>query len=283
MSAGLAGRRIAITRPADSSAGLARLLEAAGASVRIAPAIRRGPPSSWEPLDRGVASLLAGGYDGVLFTSPAAVAPFCERLLLAGGEPARLRHGLRVSGRVEGGDRRPVDESTSALVIGAVGPGTAAALAAVGIDAGIVPAREDGASLGADVARAFGPRVDGAAFLQPRAEEGREELASVLGARGAKVDVVPANRTTRATSGELAVLVEAIRAGLVDVVVFASPSAVDAVLDAAGGEALGTARAVAIGETTAGTLRNRGVRGVSVAATADDAGLFDAIARSLAR
>lgn len=249
----LTGRRIAITRPASSCVALAARLEEAGASVLVAPAIHRGPPSSWERLDAGVATLAAGGYDGVLFTSPAAVPPFCDRLA-----------GLDVLRSVR---------------VGAVGPGTSAALAARGIEASIVPSREDGASLAAEVASAFGTRLAGARFLQPRAEEGREELSVGLAARGATVDVVPAYRTTPATAEALWPLVEELRAGLCDVVLFASPSAVNAVLDVA--TDLGAAMAVAIGETTAGALRERRIGSVFVAATADDDGLLGAVRAAL--
>ncbi|HWV37722.1 MAG TPA: uroporphyrinogen-III synthase [Vulgatibacter sp.] len=251
----LAGRRIAITRPASSSAALASRLDAAGATVLVAPAIRRGPPSSWELLDAGLSRLAAGGYDGVLFTSPAAVAPFCERL-----------------GRIAGLD------VLERLTVGAVGPGTAAALAARGIEGAIVPPREDGASLAEAVAAAFGSRLDGARFLQPRAEEGRAELSAGLRARGAAVDVAPAYRTIRAAAEELRPLAVELAAGRCDAVVFASPSAVGAVLDAA---ALGAAKAVAIGETTARALRSRGVGEVFVAATADDDGIFAAVEQAL--
>lgn len=249
----LAGRRIAITRPASSCAALAARLEEAGASVLVAPAIHRGPPSSWERLDSALVKLAAGGYDGVLFTSPATVDPFCERL--AG------RDGLQ------------------GVTVGAVGPGTRAALAARGIEASIVPSREDGASLAAEVASMFGPRLAGARFLQPRAEEGREELSAGLAARGATVDVVPAYRTTPVEAEALRPLVVEMRTGRLDAVVFASPSAVNSVLDVA--TDLGAAKAVAIGETTAGALRERGIGRVFVAATADDEGLLGAVRAAL--
>jgi len=263
----LAGRRIAITRPASSCAALARRFESAGASVLVTPAIRRGPPTSWERLDRALGLLVAGRYDGVLFTSPAAVTPFWERLERALG-------GMRAA---------PDQASTAASVlasvtVGAVGPGTSSALASRDVEASIVPAREDGVSLAAEVAAAFGVHLRGKRFLQPRAEEGREELSAALSALGATVDVVPAYRTTRASAAELRPLAEELRAERCDAVVFASPSAVDAVLDAT---SLGAAWAIAIGETTAGALRARGIDRVSVAASADDDGLFDAVSAAL--
>ena len=241
---------VAITRPAEASRALASRLRDAGYEVLLAPAIRRVEPESWARLDQGIAELLRGGYRGVLFTSPAAVEFFFRRL----------------SAAVPG-----------ASFIGAVGEGTASALRKRGVRVDVIAPGGTGASLAEAVVARLGEELEGAGFLQPRAAEGREELSSGLAARGARVDVVPAYRTLPASSAELAELGAALAADRVDIVVFASPSAVSAVFAAVGD--LGAARVVAIGETTADALRQRGVSAVEVAEMPDDDSLFDAIVR----
>ncbi|AKU91197.1 uroporphyrinogen-III synthase [Vulgatibacter incomptus] len=254
----LDGRRVALTRPAESTDSLRRKLEGMGALVLLTPAIRRAPPTSWGPLDRGIAGVFSGRYAGVLFTSPASVEPFWLRLRSAGGGNASL----------------------NGVVIGAVGQGTAAALGRLGICVDVVPGAEYGSALAIAVGSFLGERIRGARFLQPRAEEGREELRGGLESRGAVVEVVAAYRTLRASPAELEPLVANLRAGAVDAVVFASPSAVEAVL-AAASSGLGRARAVAIGETTAAALEKAGIDDVWVASRADDEGMASAVVDAL--
>lgn len=244
---------VAITRPAEAATGLSALLREAGCEVMLAPAIRRVAPSSWEGLDRGIESLESGAYRGLLFTSPASVEAFVSRV-----------HGVPVG-----------------LLIGAVGRGTASALEAAGLSPSVISEKGTGADLARAVASHLGAAVHGAAFLLPRAAEGREELASGLAAAGARVDVVEAYRTIRAGADELAELVAGLRAGRIAAVIFASPSAVEAVL-AAAGSVVGAA-AVAIGETTAGALRDAGVHQVHVATAPDDAGLLRATLQAIGR
>jgi uroporphyrinogen-III synthase len=242
---------VAITRPADAAAPLAARLEARGLRTLIAPAIRRVAPASWEPLDRGVAELLRGVHAGVLFTSPAAVDGFF----------ARLR------GRLPAG-----------LVIGAVGRGTAAALRTRGLVASVVPDEGNGVSLAEDLIDQFGDRLRSMRFLQPRAAEGREELSSILGAAGAPVDVVDAYRTLLAGPAELLPLRAAAGRGELGAVVYASPSAVRAVVEAIG---LPEVPSVAIGGTTAIALQAAGARRIVVTARPEDDALEDAVVEAL--
>lgn len=253
MRGSLRGRRVAITRTEDDARGLAEALRARGAEVWIRPAIRRAPPSDPGPLRAAVEGLLAGGYDGVLCTSPAAVAAL----------------------------RRLVGETPfPASLFGAVGPATEAALVEWKKGPIVVGPRHDGRSL----AEALVDRMEmrGLTFLQPRAEEGREELAQGLGAAGARVDVVAAYRTLPATDEALVSLRESLEEGELDAVIFASPSAVRATAGAMGGSLRNLApRAVAIGETTAGALREAGAPRVVAAAEATDEALIEAVEGSL--
>lgn len=255
----LQGRRIAITRQPKDGEGLAALLRGLGAEVTFFPSIERRPPSSWDPLDRGLRELAEGGYDGLLLTSPAAVQAVAHR-------------------------REALGLGWARTFVGAVGPGTGRAAEREGWAPQVIPSRHDGVALAAAVAEAYGAALRGQRFLQPRAEEGREELARHLTARGATVDVVPAYRTVPAPAEALRPLSLAARAGTVEAVVFASPSAVEAVFAASSESSswLGDAWAVAIGDTTAAALRRRGVERVRAATQATDEGLLEATLRAMA-
>lgn len=248
----MASDLVIITRPAEQAASLAARLEARGLRVGVVPAIRRVPPASWEPLDRGIAELLRGAYAGVLFTSPAAVEAFFSRL------PGALPEGL---------------------VIGAVGRGSAAALRARGLDAAVVPDEGHGVGLAEALIDQFGDRLRSMRFLQPRAAEGREELSAILGRAGSPVDVVDAYRTVLAGPAALAPLGEAIERAEVGALVFASPSAVRAVVEAIGLPA--DVPAVAIGGTTAVALQAAGARRIVVATQPEDDALEAAVVEAL--
>lgn len=248
----MASELVVITRPAEQAASLASLLEARGIRTLVAPAIRRVAPASWEPLDRGIGELLRGAYAGVLFTSPAAVEAFFARL------PGRLPAGL---------------------VIGAVGRGSAAALAARGLAADVVPDEGHGVGLAEALIDRFGDRLRGMRFLQPRAMEGREELSALLGRAGSPVDVVDAYRTLLAGPADLAPLRAALDRGEVGALVFASPSAVRAVVEAIGLPA--AVPAVAIGGTTAVALQAAGALRIVVATRPEDDALAAAVLEAL--
>lgn len=256
----LDGALVAVTRPAESARSLVAALERAGAELLLAPAIRRGPPRSYRGLDAGVAALIAGELDGVLFTSPASVPAFVGRLLKAGDATA-LRGKL----------------------LAAVGIGTAAALRARGLRPQAVSSG-GGEELAALLVERFGPDLSGRHYLLPRAAGGREELRDGLEAAGAKVKVVDAYRTEPASKAELQPLADALDAGDVAVVLFASPSAVEAVAKALGRAAprlLGGTRLVAIGKTTAQAIEERGLEVAAMAGEPTDAGLVAAAVRAI--
>ncbi|MCW5892869.1 MAG: uroporphyrinogen-III C-methyltransferase [bacterium] len=73
----LLGRRIVVTRPRDQAPELARLLEACGAEVLVAPTIVLDPPVDPAPLERAVAA--ADAYDWIVFTSANGVRAFFAR------------------------------------------------------------------------------------------------------------------------------------------------------------------------------------------------------------
>lgn len=192
----LSGRRIVITRAASQAPALVRLLSAAGAEVIEAPTIAIEPPERWEPLDRAIAELDAATW--VVFTSVNGVAMF----------DARLRHGGR---------------AWTALArhrVAAIGPATAAALAAHGIRTEVVP-REYRAEGLIEALRPLLRRGD--RVLLPRAAETRDVLVRALAELGAEVDEVPAYRTRRVTESADRIR-DALARERVDVVAFTSSS-----------------------------------------------------------
>ena len=75
----LAGRTILITRPAERSARLVKLLDQRGARAIVAPTIALRPVRS-AALTAALHDLADGGYDWVVLTSPATIATLADRL-----------------------------------------------------------------------------------------------------------------------------------------------------------------------------------------------------------
>ncbi|SNS51501.1 uroporphyrinogen-III synthase [Geodermatophilus pulveris] len=113
----LEGRRIAVQLHGDPLADVVAALRAAGAEVVTVPVYRWVPPEDVAPLRRLVDSVVAGEVDAVTFTS----APAAASLLSTAGEAGR--HAELVAALRDG------------VLPVAVGPVTAAPLAAAGVDA----------------------------------------------------------------------------------------------------------------------------------------------------
>jgi uroporphyrinogen III methyltransferase/synthase len=234
----LAGKRILITRAREQASGFAAVLEAAGAEVVEFPTITILPPDSFAPLVAAIGRIRE--YQWVIFTSSNGVRFFRDRLQHAGRDVRDL-HGIMVC---------------------AIGPATAAALATLGIRADIVPAEFKAEAL-LEAIRAVpgGTDIRGARVLLARAAEARELLPEELTRRGAQVDVVPAYRTVRSAHAA-----EPVRAMLRDrnihAVTFTSSSTVKYFLELVGEEARDLLRGVvvaSIGPITAETAARRGI------------------------
>ena len=246
-----------LTRPEAESRSLAVRLASLGARVVVEPVLAfeslAGSASAKTAAER------AGRYDVLVFTSPNGVRFFVEALRLAGRGPRDVR------GRVA-----------------AVGPGTARALGDAGLPVHLVA--EDSRAEG--LAEALGPDVrPGMRVLWARPESAREVLREALRAAGAEVDEVRLYRTVGSPRAASAAAGHANRE--YDAVVFASPSALRLLLDAAG-EARAAAEAglartkrVAIGEVTAKALERAGFPAAAVAAAPTDDGLEAALLRAL--
>jgi uroporphyrinogen III methyltransferase / synthase len=209
----LHGRTIAVTRARTQASALALRLRALGAQVVEAPAIRI------EPLDTPLPPVR--DYDLVCVTSPNGADLLLDRL-----RDARALAGVTVA---------------------AVGPGTARALRARGIEADVVPERAVAEGLVEALAKVSVERA-----LIARAAEGRDVLPDALRARGAHVDVVALYETVAES------LDDDTRdaAAAADYALFTSASSVR-FFAAAGGSLTGP-KLVSIGPATSEELRAHG-------------------------
>jgi len=190
----LAGLGILITRPARQAGGFAQKVAVLGGAPVIFPAIVILPPSDPAPLARAHAALPE--YDFAIFISANAV-----------------EYGAPDPGKWP-----------AALVAFAPGPGTAEALAAVGIGGARIPATtfdSEGLLALPELSEVRGKRV-----LIFRGDGGREHLGETLRTRGATVDYVACYRRAKPECGA-AGLTEALREGRVQAVTITSTEGLD--------------------------------------------------------
>ena len=211
----LAGRSVVVTRARAQASPLAQRLRALGARVVEAPAI------AIEPLEATLPDVAR--FDLICVTSPNGA-----RRLLEIARDARALAGPAIA---------------------AIGPGTAAALRAGGIEADIVPPRAVAESL---VEALAGHEIRRA--LIARAEVARDVLPDALRDRGAEVEILPLYRTIAEPLGDAA-RSEAQGAGYVT---FTSASSVRFYVEAAGVPGA-EQRIVSIGPITSDALRERGL------------------------
>jgi uroporphyrinogen-III synthase len=190
----LQGRGILVTRPARQAGGFAMKIAALGGVPVVFPAIVILPPLDPAPLARAHAQLAT--YDVAIFVSANAVEY---------GAPDWRRWPDR-------------------LATFAPGPGTAEALAAVGIaGARIPPTTSDSDGL---LAMDQLTEVRGKRIVIFRGDAGREHLGDTLRARGAIVDYVSCYRRARPESGS-AGLAEAFREQRIHAVTITSSEGLD--------------------------------------------------------
>jgi len=241
----LHGRRVVVTRARPQASGLAATLRGLGADVVEAPAIRIVP--------RPVEAELTG-YDLVCFTSANGVSLFFDAL--AGRDKdARALAGTQVA---------------------AIGPGTARALHARGIQPDVLPERSIAESLVESLSQLD---VAGKRVLIARAAEARDVLPDGLSELGAEVSVVPLYDTVSEQLGDN--VVSAIADA--DYLTFTSSSTVTRFLDAIGDGVPNGARVVSIGPVTSATARERGLNVHVEAERHDVDGLVEALVGDAAR
>lgn len=246
----LQDRRILVTRRSEQSGPLVDALAALGATVVEVPLIAQEPPADGGPLDRALGRLAS--YEWLAFTSANAVDAVAERLARLGATvPARLR-------------------------LAAVGPTTAHAIGERlhGRRVDLQPASHYRAEGLVEAFRALD--LAGKHVLLPVSDRARDTLAAGLRAQGAHVDAVAAYRTV--TPGDARHRLERSLAEGIDLVLLASPSAVEGLLQALGDRARGLAVAV-IGPVTEQAARQGGLDVRIVASPATAQGLASAAQR----
>lgn len=269
----LSRMRVLVTRTREQAGALSRALAGAGAEAIELPTIEivedAGTPTDERAVAEAVEGLRTSGYGWVIFTSANAIEIFLRRLRDAGLD-------ARAFGRTR---------------IACVGPGTAAALEARGLRADVAPERYVAEGL----LDALASRViRGQRVLLPRAREARDALVVGLEAMGATVDDLPLYRTAVPASPDAEGL-RRLRAGEIDVVTFASSSAVRNLVEMlertrqgaadtrSPAEVLRAATIAVIGPVTAAAARDAGLEvGVEASAYTID-GLVEALIAHAAR
>ena len=251
MTGRLAGWRVLVTRQPEQARGLADALAEEGALVVEVPLIATAPPEDPGAVDAAVAGLDA--CDWIAFTSAnavRAVADACDRSERGRALPPALR-------------------------IATVGPSTSEAVARAFADARIAlqPESDFRADGLADAFRTL--PIRGRRILLPSSDRARDTLAAALRAQGASVTVVTAYRTVTPPDAGARIR-EALDAGI-DVVTFASPSAVEGFAEACPRTAWPPA--AVIGPVTESAARDRGFDVCAVAGSAGARGLAEALSR----
>jgi uroporphyrinogen III methyltransferase/synthase len=236
----LAGRTVTVTRARAQASSLALRLQALGARVVQAPAIRVRPLPG--------PALDPSPYDLVCVTSANGVEGLFERLA-AGGRDARALAGARVA---------------------AIGSATASALEAHGIAADVLPERA--------IAEALVQALEDVPVrraLIARASRAREVLPDALRARGADVDVLELYDTVAEPLAPE--VLQSARAA--DYITFTSASSVHFFLQAAENDAglSPSTRIVSIGPVTSAALREHGLQVHVEAERHDVEGILEAL------
>jgi len=246
----LRGKRVLVTRARAQAQELVTRLQELGAIPIVFSMIHIVPPAdNYVALDAALRQLAT--FDWVVFTSVNGVVHVWERLAVVGLEA----------------------EAFASVRLAAIGPATAAALTARGLQAAVMPERAVAEALLEVILHPEGQR-----FLLPLADLARDTLRVGLQAAGAEVVEVPAYSTVLAEPSPEALA--AIESG-VDVLTFTSSSTVRNFVEHVGqstAQALAAqARVVTIGPITAATAREFGLRVDVVATEHTIVGLVDAM------
>jgi len=194
----LMGKRIVVTRAREQASDLVARLAALGADCLEFPTIKVAPPDDWSPLDRALDDLAK--YDWLIFTSVNGVEFFFQRLFALDRDVRALGH----------------------LRTGAIGPATAAHLAAFGLKSDILP---DNYRAEGVVAAFQKETLTGRRVLLPRAREARSVLPVELTRMGAQVDEITVYHTLPVSENSDQLL-ELLQNGQVDLITFTSSSTV---------------------------------------------------------
>ena len=229
----LFGKKIVVTRSREQASALVKRLSELGAEVITFPAIKIKPLKVFSALDAEIKRL--AGYNWVVFTSANGVEVFFNRIKKLGVDARRFA-GAKVA---------------------AIGPATAEALRARGIEADIVPAKY----VSEEILKALG-KVRGQKILLPRAAAARDALHAGLKSAGALVTEIPTYNTLP-DRGNIAELRGLLAAGEISLITFTSSSTVTGFLESFKGadkKFLQSAAMGSIGPVTSGTLKTLGFK-----------------------
>jgi uroporphyrinogen III methyltransferase/synthase len=251
---------VAVTRPRAQQKTLSRLLRAMGAEswdfaaieVRAAP----DPAVLRSAVDRvGSAQVLA-------FTSANGVDAFFDALA----------------------ERSKDARALAGVVVASIGAATSARLRERGVIADLCAREAVGESLAQSILERLGDRAHGAKVMVVRAVRGRATLVEALRAAGVEVDLVLAYET--APSSTLGALRAALEQGAIDVMTFASGSAIDAVLETLGSDArqlLAPVTIATVGPVTTAHAQSVGLSVPVQAAKPSDEALVEALCAHFVR
>jgi uroporphyrinogen III methyltransferase/synthase len=259
MESPLAGKIVVVTRAAEQSGEICEELKSRGAAVKLLPLISFAPPENFEEMDAVLRAI--GSFDWVLFTS-------------ANAAQALERRGEQIAGGLNGLAKLPH--------AAAVGAATSAAAEAAGFSVEYVAAEHSGAGL----AKELGKELKGQKVLLPRSDKANPELPEALRKCGALVTEVVAYRNLPPSTMDRQKVNESLN-GVVDGILFYSPSAVHNFFELAGRERLeklqGRVVMVAIGHATAAALTGGGIQRIARAADATTKAIVEALEGHLAR
>lgn len=247
----LAGKTVVVTRARAQASDLRGALELMGARVIELPVIRIEPITGSPELDAALGDLAA--YDVIVVTSANGVDQLAARMAERGLDARSLRPDQTVV---------------------AIGPATAAALAAHGVRADLVPDR----FVGEAVLEALAATpVEGRRVLIARARDARPVVADGLRDRGAQVDDVAVYETVAERPAD-DVIADALAA---DIITFTSSSTVTNTLallgDAQRAQLVAGPLVASIGPVTSDTARAAGLEVATEADEHDIPGLMRAV------
>jgi uroporphyrinogen-III synthase len=195
----LKGRKILITRPEEQAASWAEKLRQLGALPQLFPLIEIVPIKNNPALREAVRNI--HNYDLLVFASSNAARCFFENgdmeIILPSGRPE----------------------------VAAVGPATARYLKERGINVRPLPKEYTASALAASLGKLQGKKI-----LLPNTTLAREELGWLLGLSGAEVEVLRVYETRKRHDPEK--LADILKQGI-DILTFASPSAVESFVEQA--------------------------------------------------
>ncbi len=256
----LQGRRIVVTRAREQAGKLVHALRDLGSVVVELPLVEVVAPASYAPLDAALRN--AASYQWLIVTSANTALAIDKRLKFLGLDASTLSHLKTV----------------------AIGPATAEALKAVGMDVSVAPGQYVAESL----VQELRGKLNGERVLLARAAVARDVIPDAIRAAGATVDVVEAYRNILPADAPQQVK-ELLSPGAepLDAVTFTSSSTVERffqLLQEAGvAKPQKPVAALSIGPVTSQTLREHGWEPATEAAPHDIQGLVDATVRFFSR